>query len=514
MGETVDAVVVGAGPNGLTAANVLAAEGWSVVVLEAQATPGGAVRTEELTEPGFHHDVFSSFYPLAAASPPLVDLHLEDHGLRWRRSEAVVAHVFDDARAALLFADPERTAASVGAFAAADADAWRRWSAWWERVGPSLTAALMRPFPPVRPAARLARALGSPAEALRFGRLGVLPLRRHVEEEFAGEGAALLLAGNALHADFAPESPGSTIYAWTLAGLGQQVGFPVPEGGARGLVDALVARLRAHGGEVRCGEPVVAIERDRTVRTAGGSALRARHAVVATTDAPALYERLLPADALSPRARDDLRRFAWDPSTIKVDWALDGPIPWGAPDAARAATVHLADDLDHLTRWASDLQRGAIPDRPFVVAGQYARTDPTRMPPGREILYAYTHLPQGAWEPGVEEDLADRVEAEVERRAPGFRRLIRARHVLSPAAMEARDANLVGGALNGGTAQLHQQLVFRPIPGDARPGTPVDGVYLGSASAHPGGGVHGAAGANAARAAMARARRRGRLRRA
>ena len=511
--ETVDAVVIGAGPNGLTAANVLADAGWSVVVLEAQGTPGGAVRTEELTEPGFRHDVFSSFYPLAAASPPLVELGLEDHGLRWRRSEAVLAHVFDQERCALLFQDPERTAASVAGFAAADADAWRRWSAWWERVGPSLVAALMRPFPPLWPLARLGRALGSPAEWLRFARLGVLPLRRHVEEEFAGEGAALLLGGNALHADFAPESPGSAIYAWTLTGLGQQVGFPIPEGGASGLVDALVRRLRAVGGDLRCGQEVTAIDAGRVLHTASGAALRAARAIVATVDAPALYRRLLPRDAVPTRTLEDLRRFTWDPSTIKVDWALDGPVPWRASDAARAATIHLADGLDHLSTWASELQRGVVSERPFVVAGQYARADPTRMPAGREILYAYTHLPQSTWWPGLAQELADRIEEEVERRAPGFRALIRARSVLGPPELEARDANLVGGALNGGTAQLHQQLLFRPVPGNGRAETPVPGVFLGSASAHPGGGVHGAAGANAARAALAAARRPPRLRR-
>ncbi|MGZ6708368.1 MAG: phytoene desaturase family protein [Solirubrobacteraceae bacterium] len=503
MTEVVDAVVIGAGPNGLAGANVLAAAGWDVVVLEAQATPGGAVRTEELTEPGFHHDVFSSFYPLGAAAPTMRDLALEDHGVTWRRSEAVVAHAFDAERAAVLWQDPARTAASVAAFAPGDRDAWLRWSAWWERVGGVLLDGLMRPFPPLRAGARLATKLG-PLGLLALGRLGVLPLRRHVGEEFAGEGAALLLAGNALHADFTPETPGGSIYAWTLAGLGQQVGFPVPEGGAARLIDALVARLRAHGGDLRCGEEAVRIDaRTRTVHCAGGMAIRARRAVLAATSAPALYTRLLADAELPARVREGIARFEWDPGTVKVDWALDDEIPWAVQDVRRAGTVHVADGLDHLTAWASDIQRGRVPERPFLVMGQYARLDPTRMPPGKEVAWAYTHLPHGVASP---DGLADAIEAEIERRAPGFRALIRARHVLTPPDMEARDANLVGGALNGGTAQLHQQLVLRPVPGLGRAETPVRGVYLASAGAHPGGGVHGAAGTNAARAALARAR--------
>ncbi|HEU4974731.1 MAG TPA: NAD(P)/FAD-dependent oxidoreductase [Baekduia sp.] len=503
MTEVVDAVVVGAGPNGLAAANVLADAGWDVVVLEGQATPGGAVRTEQLTEPGFHHDVFSSFYPLGAAAPTMRELHLEDHGLRWCHAPAPVAHVLDGERAAVLHRDPERTAESLARFAPSDREAWLRWSAWWARTGPHLVDALMRPFPPVRAGGRLARTLGA-GGLLELGRLGVLTVRRHTSEEFSGEGARVLLAGNALHADFTPESPGGAIYGWTLVGLGQQVGFPIPEGGAARLAEAMVRRLEAAGGALRCGQRVVRIDgRTRDVHTAGGATVRARRAVLAATDAPTLYEDLLQGVELPDRLRSDLRRFEWDPSTIKVDWALDGPIPWTAPGAELAGTVHLADDLDFLTRWGTDLQLGRVPERPFVVLGQYARADPTRMPAGKEVGWAYTHIPQGSWRPGLEDEIADRVEAEVERRAPGFRALIRARHVLAPPDFEARDANLRGGALNGGTAQLHQQLVFRPVPGLGRASTPVGGVYLASASAHPGGGVHGAAGTNAARAALA-----------
>ena len=507
MTELADAVVIGAGPNGLAAANVLADAGWDVVLIEEQETPGGAVRTEELTQPGFHHDVFSSFYPLGVGSPTMRELALEDHGLRWRRSEAVVAHAFDAERAAVLWQDPERSAESVAAFAPGDRESWLRWTAWWERVGSHLIETLMRPFPPLRPAAGLVRALGANG-LLELGRLGMLPVRRHTEEEFEGAGAALLLAGNALHADFAPETAGGSIYAWTLVGLGQQVGFPVPEGGAARLVDALVRRLEARGGQLRCGEAAVRIDAGtRTVHCAGGTSFRARHAVLAATSAPALYGTLLAGADLPQRVVRDLERFQWDPSTVKVDWALDGEIPWAVDEVRRAGTVHVADGLDHLTDWAADIQRGRVPERPFLVMGQYARMDPTRMPAGKEVAWAYTHIPQGA---AYSDAIVDAIEAEVERRAPGFRALIRARHVLTPADLEARDANLVGGALNGGTAQIHQQLVFRPVPGLGRAETPVPGVYLASAGAHPGGGVHGAAGTNAARAALARTRPVGR----
>jgi phytoene dehydrogenase-like protein len=467
--DIVDAVVVGAGPNGLTGACVLADAGWDVLVLEEQPTPGGAVRTEELTEPGFRSDVFSSFYPLAAASPHLRALELD---VEWRRADVVLANPLPAGGCAALHQDAERTAAGNRA--------WREWSAWWERVSGPLIGALLGPFPPrPRAAARLARAAGP----IELARLGLTNVRRHaVEEGFTPE-QGLLLAGNALHADFSPGDPGSAVYAWVLTGLGQQVGFPTPAGGAGRLAEALVARLDAVGGTVRCGARAVRIERDLTVHTADGARTRARRAVLADTGAPQLQELL----GLPP-----LERFEYDPGTVKVDWSLDAPIPWHAPEARRAGTVHVADDVAHLADWANDIANRRVPERPFLVMGQYAAFDPSRCPPGKEVAWAYTHLPQGM----PTGDLPDRVEGEIERHAPGFTKLIRRRHVLGPAELEARDRNLVGGAINGGTAQLHQQLLFRPMR------TEVAGVLLASASAHPGGGVHGAPGAIAAHAAL------------
>jgi phytoene dehydrogenase-like protein len=518
----VDAVVIGAGHNGLVAANLLAERGWRVLAIEQQPLPGGAVKSGEITEPGFTSDLFSAFYPLAAASPALRALALDRHGLRWRRAPLPVAHPQPDGACAVLSLDVDETAASLERFAPGDGDAWRQLHASWERAGGPFMDALLRPFPPLRGGARLAVALG-PRGLLRFARLAIVPVRRLAEETFRGDGGAWLLAGNALHADLTPESAGGGLFGWVLCGLGQQHGFPVPEGGAGRLTDALVARLRAHGGRLACG---VAVERVLVrggravgVRVAGGEEISAARAVLATTTAPALFHDLVGEQHLPRDFVEDLHRgFQFDNGTVKVDWSLNAPIPWIAEDARRAGTIHVADGMDALTRTTAQLSRSLIPDRPFVVMGQYAAFDPTRQPPGRETAWGYTHVPQrvrgdaggdaltGRWDARETDAFVARIEAEIERRAPGFRALIRRRHVFTPPTLEAANANLSGGAVNAGTAQIHQQVVFRPVPGMARPETPVRGLYLAGASAHPGGGVHGAAGANAARAALWRSR--------
>ena len=499
-----DAIVIGAGPNGLTGANVLADAGWDVLVLEAQDAPGGAVRSGELVEPGFTSDLFSAFYPLGIASPHLAALGLEDFGLEWVHAEAVVAHPASDGTCATLWRDIERSAESVGAFAAGDADAWRRLSEGWMKVQPHFIDFLMQPFPPVLPAARMLKALGGPTALLDFTRMGVMPLRRHAAEEFAGEGAARLLASNSLHADVTPDSAGSALYGWVLCGLGQSLGWPVPRGGAQQLTDALVARLHARGGQIRTGQEVTEIlvrgGRAVGVRTRDGEALQARRGILADCGAPALFERMLPEDQ-----RIELKRFEYDNATVKVDWALDGPIPWVHEDARRAGTVHVTEGLDALSRHTAELNARELPTEPFLLLGQYARYDPSRVPePGKEVAWAYTHIANGIWRDEDTESFADLMEEQVERVAPGFRKLIRGRHVFTPTKLEAANQNLVGGAVNGGTAQIHQQLVFRPAPSirGGRTETHVPGLFLASASAHPGGGVHGACGANAARAAL------------
>jgi phytoene dehydrogenase-like protein len=519
----VDAVVIGAGPNGLVAANLLADAGWDVVVVEANAEPGGAVRSAEVAAPGFVSDLFSAFYPLGAASPVIGGLGLESHGLTWVRAPDVLAHPTPGGPTLVLSQDLDRTAASLDGFAAGDGDAWRELFGQWTRIGSALVDSLFTPFPPVLAGLRLGAKLG-PSGAVDFARSGILPVRRMADEHFAGAGGGLMLAGNALHADLTPEAAGSGLFGWLLASLAQDVGFPVPRGGAGQLTAALVARLRSLGGRVVASAPVVrvVVEGGRAVgvEVAGGGGVRARRAVVADVGAPSLFLDLVGVEHLPPRLMEHLHRFEYDSGTVKLDWALSSPIPWQDPVVGRAGTVHLVDGLDDLSRFAYELATSQVPSDPFLLFGQMTTTDPTRSPPGTESAWAYTHVPQrvradaggegisGAWDEADTARFVDRMERVVERYAPGFRDRIVGRHVATPPLMQAEDPNLVGGAINGGTAQLHQQLVFRPVPGLGRPGTPVRQLWLASASAHPGGGVHGACGANAAKAALSSDRRR------
>jgi phytoene dehydrogenase-like protein len=513
----VDAVVIGAGPNGLVAANVLADAGWRVLVLEAQPEPGGAVRSAELTHPGYVHDVGSAFYPLGFASPVMRALDLPAHGLRWRDAPVVLAHPTADGRCAVLSTDLDETAASLAQFARGDGDAWRDMAREFQAISDPLLDAMMSPIPPVRGALRLAAALGVRG-LLDFTRQSLLSVRRLAEERFEGDGATLLLTGNAMHSDVGPDAPPSGILGWLMCGLGQQHGWPVPEGGAGQLTAALVRRLTERGGVVRCNARVARVDvrgrRAVAVELVDGESIAAPRGVLADVGAPALYRQLVGEEHLPARVVADLARFEYDPATFKVDWALSGPIPWRAEAGTRAGTVHVGDSMDLLTQHAADLAKRQIPARPFVLLGQMNKADPTRSPAGTETVWAYTHVPlhprgdaggnlKGTWDSAETDAFADRLEAEIEAHAPGFRSLITARHVLSPPALEALDANLAGGALGGGTTALWQQLVFRPVPGLGRAETPVRGLYLASASAHPGGGVHGACGANAARAAIA-----------
>ncbi|HMM94947.1 NAD(P)/FAD-dependent oxidoreductase [Phycicoccus sp.] len=505
--ELCDAVVVGAGPNGLVAAIALADAGWEVLLVEAQDTLGGAVRSAEVIAPGVVTDLFSAFYPLAAASPVIRDLGLEEHGLVWRRSPDVLAHPLPDGTCAVLHPDAEDTAERLEREAAGDGDAWLRMVEQWQRLRDPLLDALFTTFPPVRPGLRLARVLRA-AEALDLARRLALPVRRLVAEEFRGREAGLLISGNAAHTDVPPDAAGSALYGWLLTMLAQDVGFPVPEGGSGRLSAAMASRFTAAGGRVLTGVAVEQVEvrggRATGVALADGRRVGARRAVVADVSAPALFDRLLPGSAVHPRLRERMHRFEWDPSTLKVNWALSQPVPWSAPGARSAGTVHLGVDADGFVRASADLTTGRAPASPFVLFGQMAVADPTRTPPGTETAWAYTHLPRGlAHDADVLARQVEAVERAVEEVAPGFAASVTGRLVQRPEDLEAADANLDRGAINGGSSALHHQLVLRPVPGLGRPETPVAGLYLGSAAAHPGGGVHGACGWNAARAALA-----------
>lgn len=514
---TVDAVVIGSGPNGLVAANALVDAGWDVLVLEAQETVGGAVRSAEVTAPGFCNDLFSAFYPLAAASPVIKDLELSRHGLEWIQAPAVLAHALDDGRAAVLSTDPNTTAQSMDLFAAGDGQAWLDMFAHWRRIRDPLLDALFTPFPPVKSALSLLRKLGT-AGTVDLARLAVLPVRRLAQENFRGEGAGLLLTGNALHSDLGPDAAGSGVFGWLLAMLGQDVGFPVPKGGAGRLSGAMHSRFVAGGGQLRTGTAVTAIEmkggRATGVRCADGTLVNARNAVLADVSAPALYRDLVGVQRLPAGMRRELDRFQWDYGTLKINWALDSPVPWRAEGARGAGTVHLGVDGNGFVDYAADLTCGRLPHKPFVLFGQMTTTDPTRSPAGTESAWAYTHVPQGVqWSTEQMEQHALRVQDSIELLAPGFSSSVLAKHLQTPAGLEESDANIVQGATNGGTAGIHQQLFFRPVPGTGRPETPIPGLYLASASAHPGGGVHGACGWNAALSALGANSRVGAVRR-
>ena len=541
MGD-LDALVVGSGPNGLSAAITLAEAGRSVLVLEAQSCPGGAVRTEELTLPGFHHDVFSAVHPGGAASPAFAAMGLERHGLRWVQPRYGLAHPLPDGRAAVLARDVAETAASLDGLHPGDGARWRDFATpFLEHYG-ALRRTVLGGFPPLRGATELLARLG-PRSTLRFARLALTSSTALAGRLFAGGDARAWLHGSALHADVPLDVRGSAVGAVHLSLLGHAVGWPSPEGGAGRLTDALVARLAELGGEVRCGARVARVlvrgGRAAGVELAGGERLVAPLVVadVAPRGLLALADGALPR-----RYAAALGRYRHGPATVKVDWALSGPIPWAAPAARAAGTVHVGGGEPDLL--AADVAaRTGWPERPFLILGQQSIADPTRAPAGSHTAWAYTHGrgdapgptraavaagtpsahgrgdPPGPTRAAVAADtpsahsrgdprwadIAERIEAQVERFAPGFRALILARHVLGPGELEARDANLVGGDVGGGS-YVGGQVVFRPVRAISPYRTPIRGLYLGSAATYPGGGVHGVSGRAAARLALADAR--------
>jgi phytoene dehydrogenase-like protein len=496
------AVVVGAGPNGLAAAIRLAEAGHRVTVLEAADRPGGAVRTEQLTLPGFHHDTFSSVYPAAAASPVFARLPLERHGLRWTHPVACYAHPLPGARAVALYRDLERTEASLDALHPGDGAQWSAFVEPMLREFEAIRATILGAFPPVAGAGRVLADLG-PLGAARFARLIPGRAERLARRLFDGGGSRAWLYGSAGHADVPPTGAGSAAAIVYLTLMGHAVGWPSPAGGAERLTESLVGHLRELGGEVHPRAHVDGIDASRGrvtgVRVAGGDRVPA-DVVVADVMPHALAQ--LGGDALSSTYRSLLRRYRYGPATVKVDWALDGPIPWEAIEPRTAGTVHVGGEEDELIQTLADT-RQRLAARPFLLLGQQSLADPSRAPAGKHTAWAYARAPQTGIDWSVELDrMVERIEAQVERFAPGFRDRILARHVMGPADLQGRDQNLVGGDVGGGSYRL-RQVVFRPVPRLSPYRTPLRGLYLGSAAAFPGGAVHGVPGDAAACAALA-----------
>lgn len=513
--ESVDAVVVGAGHHGLVTAAYLADAGWDVLVVEERERVGGAVASR--SSDGWIEDEFSACHPLAMASPVLRELDLESHGLQWANAVRPLAHVAGPGEGGVpLHIDAEATAAGLDREHAGDGEAWLQMVAQWRRVRDPLLAALLTRWPPVKDAARVLARLGL-REAPDLARLAVLPVTRLAAEGFGGSGAGQLLAGNAMHADIPPTSAGSGLYGWLMTMLCQDVGFPSPRGGTRALAEALRLRAESAGARVETGTAVsrvvVSGGRVHGVELADGRRIRARRAVVADTSAQALYESLLDPAAVPEGLRRRMQHFEWDLPTLKLNLRLDAPMPWTAPAARGAGVVHVGHDVQGLVRWSADLESDVVPERPFALVGQMTTIDPSRSPAGTEALWLYTHLPRGRHDdPAAVDQVVAGCEDLLESLAPGWSGHEVGRWVQSPQDLQAADANLGHGAVGGGTQQLFQQAIWRPVTGLGGPRTHVAGLYLGSAATHPGGGVHGGCGYLAARAALQDARWWGRPR--
>jgi phytoene dehydrogenase-like protein len=463
------AVVVGSGPNGLSAAVTLAQAGLHVVVHEAAETIGGGTRTAELTLPGFRHDVCSAIHPLGRSSTCFAPLDLD---IEWLESPACVAHPFDDADAALLYRSVDETCATLGA----DGDAYRRLvgplAAAWREIEPLV----LGPFPlDPRAPLRLLRALGV-AGSVRALHGALSTAAGLAQRTFSTERGRGFLAGNAAHSMLPLEQRPSAGFALALLTLGHAVGWPFPRGGSQAIADALAAKLRELGGEIRVSSPV--------------ESLRGLEADVVLLDVSP--RELLRLGSWEPSYERALRRYRYGPGAFKLDWALSAPIPWRDERCAQAATVHLGATFGEISR--SEARPGTVP--PFVLLAQPSRWDGTRAPAGQHTAWAYCHVPNGS-----EMDMTEAIEAQVERFAPGFRSVVLARSARGPRELEAHNRNLVGGDLNGGVMDL-RQLYTRPAARLVPYRTSRRGVYLCSASTPPGGGVHGMCGFGAARVAL------------
>ena len=472
-----DAVVVGSGPNGLAAAIVLARAGREVLVLEGEETPGGGCRSAELTLPGFVHDTCSTVHSLALASPFLSELRLERHGLELAHPEAPLAHPLDDGSAVMLERSIDLTARRLGP----DERTYRRLFGPLVRDSDALFRQILGPLRPPR----------HPLAMARFGLIGIGSARAVARSRFEGERARALLAGCCAHSMLSLRTPASAAFGIVLAMGAHAVGWPVARGGSQRLTDALVAELSAAGGEVETGRRV-------------GSLDELPRGVPVLLDLTPRQVLRIEAGRLPDGYRRRLSRYRYGPGIFKLDWALDGPIPWRAPEAARAGTVHLGGTLDEIAASEDAAVSGRHHERPFVLLVQPSFFDPTRAPEGKHTAWAYCHVPNGSTK-----DMTDAIEAQVERFAPGFRDLIAARSAMDCAEVERRNPNYVGGDINGGAQDL-RQLFTRPVARPVPYSTPVPGLFICSSSTPPGGGVHGMCGYWAARAALRQGRVPGR----
>jgi phytoene dehydrogenase-like protein len=464
-----DAIVVGSGPNGLAAAVVLARAGLSVRVVEAAATVGGGARSAELTLPGFVHDVCSAIHPLGVASPFFRTLPLAEHGVEWIEPPAALAHPFDDGTAALLERSPEAAVPGLGE----DEARWRRLVAPLVEGADALLEDVLAPV----------HLPAHPLVLARFGARAVLPATTLARLSFRGAKARGVFAGLSAHSMLRLDRPPSAAFGLMLGLLAHAVGWPFPRGGSQRLADALTSYLRSLGGE---------IETERRIESL--AELGETRPVLLDVTPRGLLE--LAGDRLPARYRSRLEGYRYGPGVFKLDWALAEPIPWRAEECARAATVHLGGTLEEIAASEAAPARGEIVERPYVLLAQQSLFDPTRAPDGRHTAWAYCHVPNGSTA-----DMTGRIEAQVERFAPGFRERILARSARGPAELEQDNANCVGGDINGGAATL-SQLLTRPVARVSPYTTPLPGVFLCSASTPPGGGVHGMCGYHAAQAAL------------
>jgi phytoene dehydrogenase-like protein len=468
---TPDAVVVGSGPNGLAAAITLAQAGIKTQVREAQPTIGGGLRSVELTAPGFTHDVCSAVHPLALSSPFFRSLPLDKFGVEWIQPPTPLAHPLDNGRVALLERSLEATATGLGE----GGRSWLRLLApfvhsWHELMTGVLASPLQVPKHPFLMA--------------RFGLQAVRTASGLARGMLAGERARALFAGNAAHSFLPLDEWGSAAFGLLLSGSGHAVGWPIVRGGSQRLADGLAAYLISLGGEIATDAPVGRLDEVRSAK------------IVMLDLSPPQIARLAP-DQWPAGYRHALERYRFGAAAFKVDWALDAPVPWSAPECASTATLHLGGTLEEIVASEAAPSRGEVSPRPFILFVQPSLFDPTRAPAGKHTAWAYCHAPNGCTL-----DLTGHIERQVERFAPGFRERVIARSVLTPADLQRRNANLIGGDISGGMMDL-RQVVARPVLSPTPYRTPLRGVYICSASTPPGGGVHGMSGHHAARAALA-----------